>query len=347
MTRRIFIFGLGSIGQRYARLLREMYGEDLELLTVRRRKFQTVIGSDLKSATNLDPCKEFGIIEHSELSTKLGEIDLAIISSPIHMHASDLRIVGNLGIAKRILVEKPLFGTLSNDADNYWNTDSEINQSNIFVAFQSRYHPLFQKLRELVEMHGSTNILRYESWFSESLETMHPYEDYRISHMGKLEESGDPISCFSHDVDIFLQLMGEQSILSAHMSKISELEINSPDFQRVDSTSSTNEAHFNSLSFDFVGWPQRRGGRISLKNGVIEWDWINSEIKTHTKSQGLLTFNYGDLTRDKIFTMELQDLLENSKISTILAASFSEGIATTKFLDEARAIGELEKLEAI
>lgn len=338
MTRRILIFGLGSIGQRYARILRLMYGEDLELITVRRRNLQTVISPDLKSAKKANPCEEFGIIEYSQLSTEMGNLDLAIISSPIHMHASDLKDISSLGIAHRILVEKPLFGTLSDD-DGYLDKNSERNLSNIFVAFQSRYHPLFHKLKELVELHGPSNIMRYESWFSESLETMHPYEDYRISHMGRLEESGDPIGCFSHDIDIFLQLMGEQRILSAHMSKTSDLQINTPDFQRVDCTSTANSTVLNSLSFDFLGWPPRRGGRITLKNGAIEWDWINSEIEMNTKSHGLLTFNYSDLTRDSIFSLELQDLLENPKTASILAANFSEGIATTKFLDETRAIG--------
>ena len=70
----VLITGLGSIGQRHVRCLREIYDENIEIHAYRHRNLNQIIDDELRM-TEGDPSKKYGIIIHDDL-------DVALICNP-------------------------------------------------------------------------------------------------------------------------------------------------------------------------------------------------------------------------------------------------------------------------
>jgi len=327
LKNKVFIYGLGSIGQRYARLLRSTYGDDIDIFTRRRRNRKELIDPTLQSSRTLDPSGFYKIQEVNELNDLPAAIDLSIIASPIHLHFNDLMEVNNFTNSKRILVEKPLSGmnskTLTPDEKRALNT---LMENEIFIAFQSRYSKLYEHLSLEISKFDRNSIYGYQSWFSENLESMHPYEDYKASHMGNKLQQGDPMSCFSHDIDVLISLMGEAKVVDYFESKKSYLEITTPDIQRITLTIDKYPKIHSQIYFDFIGWPPRRGGEIMLRDGRIVWNWLTQEITTQHKSRGIETYSFASVSRDEMFIEMLTQLLEAEKKSEIKAATLKDAL---------------------
>ncbi|QLL24335.1 hypothetical protein DLE04_01060 [Actinobacteria bacterium IMCC26103] len=336
MTYNVFIYGLGSIGQRYARLLRDTYGDDLRLYTIRRRKRIELIDSTLQSSSLADPTIIYGIIEVSNLNELPKSLDLSIIASPIHLHKQDLIDVCNFTNSRKILIEKPLSGMNSSEQIHHNNSDIfESRQNDIFMSFQSRYSKLLQKLKFEIALINPEDIYSYKSWFSENLESMHPYEDYRTSHMGNVDQQGDPLSCFSHDIDIVMCLFGEMKIVEYRESKKSDLQISTPDFQRVTCESKERSKLTAQLDFDFIGWPSQRGGELMFKGGRMKWDWLKQKLDIIDKSRGVKSFNFAETSRDDQFKEMLHQLLNTLSSEEIKAAGIADAIKVDGFIQAA------------
>lgn len=336
MTTNVFIYGLGSIGQRYARLLREVYGEELKLYTLRRRKRIELIESTLQSSSLADPANFYGINEVSDLNDLPKSLDLSIIASPIHLHERDLIDVCTFTNSNRILLEKPLLGMKSSESNHRIISDIlKSRQNDIFMSFQSRYSKLLQKMKFEIDSLNPGDVYSYKSWFSENLESMHPYEDYRTSHMGNVDQQGDPLSCFSHDIDIVIYLFGELEIVKYKESRVSDLQISTPDIQRVTCESKRRSELIAQLDFDFIGWPPQRGGELMFKGGRMKWDWLKQELIVIDKSRGIESFNFADINRDDQFTEMLLQILNTQSSAEIKAASFTDVIKVDSFIQAA------------
>jgi predicted dehydrogenase len=314
VTYNVFIYGLGSIGQRYARLLRDTYGEDLKLYTIRRRKRIELIESTLQSSSLVDPTIFYGIIEVSNFNELPKTLDLSIIASPIHLHKQDLIDVCSFTNSNKIL---------------------ESRQNDIFMSFQARYSKLLETLKFEIDLINPEEMYSYKSWFSENLESMHPYEDYRTSHMGNVDQQGDPLSCFSHDIDIVLSLFGEMSVIEYRESKKSDLQISTPDFQRITCESKETFKLTAQLDFDFIGWPSQRGGELMFKGGRMKWDWLKQELNIIDKSRGVKSFNFAEISRDDQFKEMLAQLLNTNSSEEIKAASIADAIKVDSFIQAA------------
>jgi len=333
MNRNIFIYGLGSIGQRYARLLRAMYGGEVNLFTKRRRNRNEIIDPSLQSSRHFDPTNFFNIQKVDRFSELPDSLDLSIIASPIHLHISDLIDICEQTNSYLVLLEKPLAGMGSK---NYSITnDSNLNKiksKEIFMSFQSRYSKLYEKLNQEVDALDPKQIYTYRSWFSENLETMHPYEDYRTSHMGNSEQQGDPLSCFSHDIDILVSLMGEAKIINYQEYNCTSLQISTPDYQRITAKIVKDPRIIAQIEMDFIGWPPRRGGELMFKDGRIEWNWLKQELFVTTKSRGIESFNFSDISRDEILIEMLSDILENRDRDSVKAANLEDAMLVNSFI---------------
>lgn len=336
MTYNVFIYGLGSIGQRYARLLRDTYGEDLKLYTIRRRKRIELIESTLQSSSLVDPTVFYGIIEVSNFNELPKTLDLSIIASPIHLHKQDLIDVCSFTNSNKILIEKPLAGmNFSQQIHQNYIDILESRQNDIFMSFQARYSKLLETLKFEIDLINPEEMYSYKSWFSENLESMHPYEDYRTSHMGNVDQQGDPLSCFSHDIDIVLSLFGEMSVIEYRESKKSDLQISTPDFQRITCESKETFKLTAQLDFDFIGWPSQRGGELMFKGGRMKWDWLKQELNIIDKSRGVKSFNFAEISRDDQFKEMLAQLLNTNSSEEIKAASIADAIKVDSFIQAA------------
>jgi ketol-acid reductoisomerase len=74
--KKIVIVGFGAAGQRFARLIRENFGDSVKIVVVRRIKNQILISPDLKKSSNENPIIVYKCIEietmHKYYDSKTG-----------------------------------------------------------------------------------------------------------------------------------------------------------------------------------------------------------------------------------------------------------------------------------
>lgn len=308
----VLIFGLGSIGQRWARLLKLKYGEDVNIYAYRRRGLKELISSDLLSVQMENPSEKLSLIEVNSLKSLVNiNFRLIIIASPISLHFLDLKSCLQFDCCN-ILVEKPLFDLSMNlDEAAELVTEFERRKINLLVGYQLRFHPITMKIKELLASSYIGLPFSFESRFLEWLPGMHPYEDYRRTHMSLESQGGGPLNCLSHDLDLVRNLFPNIKIEKIYNSKFGYLDTDVPDMVEVvwkeTSTKGTTMAGRSTL--DFVTWPPQHSIEIFGSGGTLKADFLSSHVEVISRAFGKIEFDFAKFTRDDNFLAELDFFL--------------------------------------
>lgn len=193
------VIGYGSIGKRHCQILKE---KGVEVLVVSRHSTETsAFYPDFPSCFAKNP-----------------DLDYVIIANETSHHKKTLNEVHTLFKGK-ILVEKPLFNQ---------NTDNDLKDSEkrIFVAYNLRFHPIIQKIKEAII---NTKVLSVHVYVGQYLPNWRPGTDYSLSYSAKEELGGGVLRDLSHELDYCHWLFGNWKNLFAIGGKFSELNISSDD----------------------------------------------------------------------------------------------------------------------
>lgn len=313
------IMGLGSIGQRWARILGEL--DDIELYAFRRRGRRHTISKDLQSAVQSDPEGKFNMISSFDWgSLKRETFDLAIITSPIHLHMHDFSLLLETSV-KRILIEKPVTDRIDpvNNSifQEYINQAGDANSPIVMVGYQNRFHPAFNRMKDLITAGTVGRVLYARTEFGEWLPGMHPYEDYRLTHMARASEGGGPITCLSHDLDLVESLFGEIVYHQGMVAKYGSLETDVADsVTLLMRTEGTGEGSiYIDSRFDFISWPPSHTIDILGENGSMKFDWLSGDLVIKSKTFGFMQEDYSQVTRDFVFKSQLQHLMSINQMT--------------------------------
>jgi predicted dehydrogenase len=222
---KILFAGLGSVGQRHARNLRTLLGDELELLAYRVRRTSPVIGTDL-SARDGDVDAEYGVRSFDDLDAALAESpDAVFVTNPNSLHLPVALAAARAGC--HLFVEKPLSHTL----DGVEELVREIDERKLvcLVAYQLRFHPGFHSLQSLLAAGELGTLLSARIDFGEHLPSWHPYEDYREYHAARADQGGGVLLAQIHDLDLAYALFGLPRSVFAVGGKRSTLELDVED----------------------------------------------------------------------------------------------------------------------
>lgn len=305
---KVLIVGFGSIGQRWARILKS--DSDHEIFVWRRRKSNLLISDDLQTAKDFNPAEGLGVIEIDDVnSLPKNFFDIAIICSPIYLHLEDWRKCHDLGVRK-ILIEKPLFANLDERSlENFRLLKNFVinGEIQIYVGFQSRFHPAIKLIKNLISENAIGHIQYVRSHFGEALPSMHPYEDYRNTHMAKEEEHGGPVACLSHDIDLLHYLFGEIVFVLANSSKFGYLETSVSDsaiiLWKQESQKEESKISGDCL-LDFITWPPIRKLFIFGTLGTISFDWLSGILEVQSMKIGFSMADFSSIERNDLFKEE-------------------------------------------
>ena len=223
---RILIAGLGAIGQRHARNLRTICGDDLELLAYRRRGLRHVVTDRLAKDDSLDVEAALGIRAFARLDDALAlQPDAVFICTPSSQHLE--LALRSVRAGAHLFIEKPL----SHSLDGVRELAHEVRKRGrvVLVASQWRFHPCVRALRELV-LSGALGRLHEATFDSaEFLPDWHPYEDYRMSYAAREVLGGGVVLTQIHDYDLACWLFGAPATVRASGGRLSTLEIDVED----------------------------------------------------------------------------------------------------------------------
>ena len=198
MTLTALVIGYGSIGVRHADILNSM--DAVKKVSV------------LSSQINLP----YETITSLEEITKLNP-NYIVIASNTSLHYEQLAFLEENLQGTKILVEKPIF-------DSFY--DLEINNNQVFVGFNLRFHPFLQLVKEKII---DKNLWNIQLFCGSYLPDWRPNRDYRISASAKNETGGGVLLDLSHELDYVQWLAGPLEVDLAVSEKVSDLEIDSDD----------------------------------------------------------------------------------------------------------------------
>lgn len=193
------VVGYGSIGARHASVLKSL---DCDVAVVTRRgdvdSYRTY--SDLDAA----------IAMHAPR--------YVVIANETAKHRDTIEAVAATGLDATVLVEKPLFASVAEVPRNRF--------AGAFVAYNLRYHPLFDLLSGVLESELPVAVHAYVGQY---LPSWRPSGDYRKSYSSLRSLGGGVLRDLSHELDYVTWLFGEWRNATALGGHFSNLEIETDD----------------------------------------------------------------------------------------------------------------------
>ncbi len=295
---KVLIIGFGSIGKRHYEIL---------------KSFQDIDEVDVVSKQKLNNIKSFTKL--SEVSD-LNRYDYYVIASETSKHHGQLEYICSKVDNKNILVEKPLYSKVHQEFEC---------SNNIFVAYNLRFHPVIEKLRELLsdkKVHFANVIC------GQYLPTWRPATDYRKSYSADINRGGGVLRDLSHELDYISWLFGKIEIVGSISTKVSDLEINADDiFTAIGLTKSKTIIN---MSMDYISKTPIRKIVIHTDSTTIEADLIKYSIVEFDMDAEAKVVGLETVERNHTYIKMHQSIISNEFAKL---CSFDEGKAVVGIIE--------------
>ncbi len=205
---KFLIAGLGSIGRRHLRILRELGQDDIVLYRTHQSTLDDAALAGLPVKTNLRDALDLGV-------------SAVVVANPTSLHMDVAIPAAEAGC--HILLEKPISDDLARVDE--LRRAAQKSGSRILVGFQFRYHPTLNKARELIREGALGQILSVHAHWGEYLPNWHPWEDYRQSYAARADLGGGVIGTLTHPLDYLRYILGEIEEIKSFAGHVSPLEL--------------------------------------------------------------------------------------------------------------------------
>lgn len=284
------VIGYGSIGSRHVRILTEL-GCPTSVVSSRPVQLNSFFTDVVEAIQSVQP-------------------DYVVIASETCRHAEDLAAVHSSQFKGNLLVEKPLLNNLETVAPG--------KLSEIYVAYNLRFHPLVSRLRELLE-HES--IVSVQAHVGQHLPLWRPERDYRTVYSASKQAGGGVLRDLSHELDLLNWLLGGWRQMAALGGHYSSLEITSDDTFSILMT--TARCPVVSLQLNYLDRVGRREMLINTDNHTFELNFTTGQLFIDGQMESHL------VERDFTYC-EMHRALLGGNIET--ACSFEEGLDVVKMI---------------
>jgi predicted dehydrogenase len=223
---RFLIAGLGGIGQRHVRNLRNLVGPEAEILAYRVRGESPALTDSLGVDPGASLDDRYGLRVFTDLDAALGEgPDAVLVCNPSSLHVSTALQAAQAGCA--LFIEKPLSNT--NDGVHELIELVEANHLAALVGYQMRFHPCLLRVRELLQAGTIGRVVAVRIQVGEYLPGWHTYEDYRHMYASRADLGGGVILSQIHELDYVYWLFGMPTRVFALGGHLTRLEVDVED----------------------------------------------------------------------------------------------------------------------
>lgn len=290
---KVLIIGYGSAGKRHHRLLSKIpIVRHISIITQ-----HATIKESFKTLEEVDDIKSY---------------DYFIIASETHLHFKQLFYLNQTVENKLILCEKPLFSKAEELGEI---------QNRIYIAYQLRYHPVFNFLRKELKHQA---IITAHFYCGLSLPLWRPERKYQDSYSAHRSKGGGVLLDLSHELDLAQWLCGTISKFKAFSGKYSNLEISSDDL--LEFIGKTEHNSLINISLDYISKIPKREILIHTHENTYDINLIKSQIQINEKF-----INIQPSESDKM-TQEMHLNLLNHESKTI-CCTYKEAIITMKLIE--------------
>jgi len=296
---KVLLIGYGSIGKRHFDILSD---------------FDEVDSINVVTKQNIDNVKTFKSLKDIE---DINVYDYFIIANETSKHYEQLDYVCKYTTNKNILVEKPLF-------DKEYTLESCDN--NVFVAYNLRFHPLLQKLKEILK---DEDVYYANVLAGQYLPTWRPDQDYRESYSAKLSQGGGVLRDLSHELDYINWIFGDMTVISSINTKISDLEIESDDI--FTALAKTSAGTIINVTMDYISKMPLRKIMIHTKTKTIEANIVTNTINIFNRDGIENSIVLDKLHRDYTYT-NMHKAIINNDFQNV--CNLKEGLQTVDIIEK-------------
>jgi predicted dehydrogenase len=275
------VVGLGSIARRHIRNLAAIDAE-IEIAVWRQHS---------RSADLQDLAPMISQVVFSAEEALVWRPDIALLTNPASLHVETGLTLAREGV--HLFVEKPLSNTLKN-IDLLLEVCRE-RALTLMVGYHLRFYtPLSIMHQALAKGHiGRPMFLRAE--VGQFLPDWRPDIDYRQAVSARKELGGGVVMELSHELDYARWLLGEVETVSAHIGKLSDLQLDVEDTAEI--VLQFASGAIGSIHMDMVQRELVRNCRICGTEGTLVWDWNAHRVQLYSAA----TRSWQDLCNEPDF----------------------------------------------
>ncbi len=221
----------------------------------------------------------------------------------------------------RVLVEKPLFDARYPIPENKFR--------GIAVAYNLRFHPVIQRLREVLV---GQQLLSVHAYVGQYLPDWRPGTDYRRFYSASAAEGGGALRDLSHELDYLGWLFGRWTTMTATGGHVSSLEIDTDDVFAL--LMQTDRCPVASVQVSYLDRVARRRILINTQRHAIEADLVGGTLAVDGKTESFAA------ERDFTYRQMHRAVLDGDMASLCTA---DEGLATLELIEAAERANRLKE----
>jgi len=302
---KVLFFGLGSIGKKHAKIIKNNY--DFDLFAYRTKKGQEV--------------NDLGINELYSLKDAFDvKPDIAFVTNPTFLHIQTCLECVKHNVD--LFIEKPISHSIK-DVDAL---EKEIKKRKLFsyIAFNLRFHPVISSLKKIIDKKPKPIYFRVIC--SSYLPSWRPNQDYSKSYSAKKEMGGGVISDLAHEFDYIKWLFGDIKKINGFYDTLSDLRINSEDILEAQISCEKTKG---SLHLNYFSFKNERKIQIYFNDEYIEGDLIEYKVIRIINNNKKIK-KYKENTQDT-YKKQLDFFFKEYKNNnTNIMNNYSEGLKTFK-----------------
>lgn len=259
----ILICGLGSIGKRHLKLLRNAGVENI--IALRSGKTEKKADQDVTADFEINDLKEI-----AGLNVK---VNGAIISNPTSLHIETAIELAKFGIP--MLIEKPL-GKDLRGADELVRI---VNEKNIpvLMGYNLLYHPGITGMKEFIDEGKIGKVISARAQFGTYMPGWHKDEDYKKSYAANASLGGGVVLTSIHEQNYLTDMFGEVVEVMAMEAGGKVIDIDSE--EAVEILMKHSNGVVSNIHLNFFQNPYYRNCQIIGTEGTLYWDFMIPEIK--------------------------------------------------------------------
>lgn len=324
---KVLMIGLGSIGQRHLRNLRQLYGDTIEISAYRVRGLKRTFTDQMEILEGVNVEEKYKVKSFDSLQAALKDgPDVAFITNITSKHLEPAMEAVKSGC--HIFMEKPVSNSMA--GVNAFIEEAEKNHVSVFVGYQYRYHICLLQLKKYLEQKTLGNIISVHGQMGERLRGIHTYESYKETYMARKDMGGGVIlNQMIHELDYIQWLFGTPKTVYALKGSNKSLDLDVDDYcQAIYQIPMGGRSIPVSVHGDFFQSPPVRRCTVIGDQGRIEIDLLKNELILYRED--IKTYQYPHFKRNDMFLNELKDFMEGIKRNKTPSIDLSDGVISLK-----------------
>jgi predicted dehydrogenase len=316
---KLLVVGMGSIGQRHVRNLREL--RDIEILVYRRRRRplpENLRGDWLREFDDLDAALDEGPVA-------------ALICAPPTLQVESASRAVEAGC--HLFIEKPISDRL--DGLEALVGDVERRSLVTLVGYNLRFHPQLLRIHQLVTAGRIGRVTSIRAEVGQYLPDWHPDEDYREGYSARRNLGGGAILDLIHEIDYVQWLGGPVSRVACFAERASELAISVEDTAEI--ILDFEAGAIGSVHVDYVQRTLGRNCKIIGDAGTIVWNLPEQELRLfEISSPEWQVFHEHGFESNTMYVEEMRHFLDCIEGRAMPVVNLRQGVETLRVALAAR-----------